>query len=213
MHKTFAAQISLAVARTRTAIQLGSVLLLGMLTGCAPQSGPAQFFRLQPSALQPTQFEPTDASSRVIGLGPVKIPGYLDRPQIVTGGPGDQLLLDEYMRWAEPLRDNITQVLSENLSTQLRQDHILPFPWNRALNPAYQVDIDIARFHVNEARDCELWANWSIIHRGKAVALRKSRIVLPAAGDGYPSMVATQNQALAEFSGEIARALNDLPKE
>lgn len=187
-----------------------TLTIAALLAGCAPKTGPARFYRLEPEAAPQAATEPA-RSSRVIGLGPVRIPGYLDRPQIVTGAPGNRLILDEYHRWAEPLRDTLSRVLSENLAALLPGDHLVTFPWNRALTPEYQVEIDLARFHVNANGVAELWANWNVLKNNRAVLLSKSRIAESAAGQDIDAQVAAQNRALARLSREIAQALSELP--
>src|SRR6476660_6643335 len=58
---------------------------------------------------------PSGSMDAVLGLGPVAIPGYLDRPQIVTRVGPNELRLDEVARWGEPLRDGIARALQQDL--------------------------------------------------------------------------------------------------
>lgn len=184
-----------------------------LLAACAPKTGPAKFYRLEPASVVPSATKEAQSPARVIGLGPVRVPAYLDRPQIVTGGAGNRMNLDEYNRWAEPLRDTLGPVLSENLASQLPGVHLIAFPWNRALTPDYEVEIDFTRFHVNAEGIAELWANWSILRHNKPLLLSKSRIALAAAGRDVDALVAAQNRTLAQFGQELAQALRKLPIE
>jgi uncharacterized lipoprotein YmbA len=198
----------------KPALRLLSVSLL--LVACAPKSSPARFYGLAPEtglqSLAESAAMETTGPRRVIGLGPVRIPGYLDRPQIVTGATGNRLDLDEYHRWAEPLRDTLGRVLSENLAARLPKDHLLTFPWNRALTPDYQIEIDIARFHVNAEGVAELWATWSVLQRNQPVLLKKSRIAQPVRGNDTDARITAQNLVLGRFGRELAEALTALPK-
>src|SRR5262249_21539005 len=63
-----------------------------------------------------------------VGIGPVSLAGYLDRPQIVTRPAADKIDLGEFDQWGEPLRDGITRVLAEDLSRQLPGAKISTFP-------------------------------------------------------------------------------------
>ena len=62
------------------------------------------------------------AQGPVIGVGPITVPKYLDRPQIVTRSGRNQLALGEFDRWAEPLQDNVLRVLAENLAFLIPTD-------------------------------------------------------------------------------------------
>jgi len=71
-----------------------------------------------------------DQKSVAIGLGPVTFSEYLNRPQIVVRGSGNQLQIAEFARWAEPLVENFSRVLVENLSALLSSDSIVPYDAN-----------------------------------------------------------------------------------
>jgi uncharacterized lipoprotein YmbA len=47
----------------------------------------------------------------VVGIRPVGIPAYLDRPQLVTRLDGNELRVEEFSQWAEPLIDSISRVI------------------------------------------------------------------------------------------------------
>lgn len=174
------------------------------MQACSPKTRPAKFYLLQPLAkTEAIQQETAHGHPQLIGVGPVEIPAYLDRPQIVTAGSGAEMQLDEFQRWAEPLRDNITQVLAENLKLLMPESHLLPFPWNRNLTLDYQVEIQITRFHVGIDGICELKANWSILKQNKPVLMEEFQERTQASGEDYGAKVAAQSKALADFSKAI----------
>ena len=54
----------------------------------------------------------------------MRIPGALDRPQLVAWTAPNELRLDELQRWAEPLDEGTTRTLAENLAALLpRRPH------------------------------------------------------------------------------------------
>lgn len=189
------------------ALALTAALLL-LAAGCSPKTRPAKFYLLQPLSRTETPAA-APASPALIGLGPVEIPAYLDRPQIVTGGGGAQIQLDEFQRWAEPLRDNLTRVLAENLALLLPSSHVRPFPWNRAIVPDYQVEIQVLRFHVDAAGNGELKANWNILKQNKPIQMKSFQSMVPVDGNAPEAKVAAQGRALAEFSKAIAVELRE----
>src|SRR5262249_1918452 len=106
------------------------VLTVGVLAlaGCMSVADPTKYYVLSPTsarAIAPTG----DASSISVGVGPVLIPGYLDRVQIVTRDANAEVAAAMYDRWAEPLESGIAQVLADNLGAHVGSERIAVFPW------------------------------------------------------------------------------------
>ena len=60
----------------------------------------------------------------IIGVGPVKIPEYLDRPQMVTRDKEGMLKFDEFDRWGESLDLGMARLIREDLTAMLPEDKI-----------------------------------------------------------------------------------------
>ena len=94
-------------------------ILLMLLAGCA-STEPSRFYALTPmpgsDAKILSQTESQDVS---IGVGPVRMPDYLDRQPIVTSSSQNKITFSEFDRWAGSLKDDFSRVLSENLSILL----------------------------------------------------------------------------------------------
>src|SRR5438094_536718 len=101
--------------------------------GCAfprGRSEPATFFTLTPlETLDGAAGEPT---KEVLGLGPVAIPGYLDRPQLVTRVGANEVQLAAVARWGEPIREGIVRVLRQNLMAASAARAVIVYPWTSA---------------------------------------------------------------------------------
>ena len=70
-----------------------SILSLALIVGgCAGNSPPSRFYLL--SAMAPTDAAPH--STTVVGVGPVRLPGYLERDQIVSRSNTNSLRVDEF---------------------------------------------------------------------------------------------------------------------
>jgi uncharacterized lipoprotein YmbA len=80
-----------------------------------------------------------------LGIGPVELPQYVNRPQIVTGQQSSELQSAASAQWAEPLQDGFTRVLAENLSLLLATDRVALFPW-KTFAPEYQVVVEVTHF-------------------------------------------------------------------
>jgi uncharacterized protein len=195
-----------AIPLFRAAVTLGAGLLL--MGGCASQ--PSRFYLLSPlpgteAAAPLTSTSPGPA----VGIGPVTLPKYLDRPQIVTRAGPYQLQLGEYDRWAEPLETNFARVLAENLSLLMPTDRVAIYPWPRGTPMDYQVSVEVAHFTGQRGGESVLIATWTL-SRGEgqqALVSRKSRYSAPAAGEAYEAVVAAMSRMVADLGRDIAAAM------
>ncbi len=97
----------------------------------------------------------------------------------MTRASRNQLDIADFDQWAEPLKDSIANVISENLSILIPTDNIAIFPWNRSTPFHYQLAVEVTRFEGNAGGDSLLIANWSILGENgrKVVVSRKSSSV------------------------------------
>ena len=78
---------------SRRHVMIGAVGLLA--AGCA-QTPPSNFSTLSSLRSDDTQGSGADPEGPTIALGPVKLPQYLDRPQIVTRSSPNRVHLAEF---------------------------------------------------------------------------------------------------------------------
>jgi hypothetical protein len=148
-----------------------------------------------------------------VGVGPVSVPGYLDRPQIVTRPAADKIDLGEFDQWGEPLRDGISRVLAEDLARQMPSARIAVFPWRGLESFRYRVVVNVTRLDGPVGGDLVLEARWYVLDAaGKEIALKTTRLTEPTGGSGYSATVSAMSRVLAVLSREIAQALAALPK-
>jgi uncharacterized protein len=184
------------------------------LTGCIGSSSkPSTFYMLRPmpEAQDRVQSEGEQKSVSVL-IGPITLPAYLDRIQMVTMAGKHELVLDEFNRWAEPLKDSFYRVLLENLSSLLNTSDIYAYDRDGSTIADYQVVIDVTYFHGAPGGDVWLTAFWRIFDvDGKPLINRKSvfRAAAPET-DKTAGMVEAQNETLTEFSREIAKTIQSL---
>lgn len=153
----------------------------------------------------------TDAGVAV-GVGPVELPGYLDRPQIVTRAGTNELEVAEFHCWAEPLRENVSRVLAEDLSVLIPASRIALFPPGGSAPIDYRLVVKVGRFEGTANGEGLLAARWSIFARdGKSVIRAGSSSFNERVGEqGHHGTVSALNRALAAFSREIARAIEEV---
>jgi uncharacterized protein len=186
------------------------------LLGCGTFSAkpdPSRFFTL--SALPPLAPEAAKSpaeSGISLGIGPVTLPGYLDRQEIVIRVAQNQINLAENDLWAEPLEENFSRVLSQNVAAILRADRVNAYPWAIDKKPVYQVEVEVLRFEANTAQEVQLSARWTVRNSGKKDSLRyrETRLSRPAKARSTDASVAALSEALADLSREIAAAIESM---
>jgi uncharacterized lipoprotein YmbA len=189
-------------------IMTGAVLMV--LTACAGTSPPANFYVLSSLPESAAGTLPTGDKTRLaIGIGPVNLPDYLDRSQIVTRISLNELKVAAFERWAEPLNSSFPRILMENLAMLLNTDQVAVYPWRSAIPIEYQVVVDIIRFDASPGENAVLIARWSLLGNGgnNLHVIKKSTFRKTIDSNDYAAMVAAQSQTVIEFSREIAAAI------
>ena len=181
--------------------------------GCGT-SQPSHFYLLRAvSAASVSDLSETKPSSLSFGLGPVTLPKYLDRPQIVTKAGAHEVELAEFHKWAEPLSENMSQVLAENLSAFLSTDQIEQYPWPGSTPVDYQIVVDVLQFDGIRGGEAVLVARWSLLS-GKnqtLITTKKTHVTQHPTSQEYEALVEAMSQNLMDLSREIALATKALP--
>ncbi|MCE5335619.1 MAG: PqiC family protein [Desulfobacteraceae bacterium] len=176
------------------------------ISGCGHSELP-RFYVLQPTAAPLHSIGSGSEGAVVVGVGPVKLPDYLDRPQIVSMSGSSRLEMAEFDRWAEPLEQNFLRVLGDDLSALLQDNRIVLYPWDKPANVKYQVKIDVSRFCGGPDGRALLDARWSLRRDGKEITARRSTFEKPTTSVGYESLVMGLSQTVADLSNDIAMAI------
>lgn len=187
-----------------------TILIGGLLalTGCAG-SEPVHYYVLSASSEAPTNS--MVARNIAVGVGPVEMPEYLDRPQIVTRTSQNELSMAEFDRWAESLEDNTIRVLAENLTVLLPSQRVSVYPWKRTTPIDYQLMVQVTRFDRQEQGESVLTARWRVLDSsgGELLAQTSTYRELPT-GPEYAATVAAMNRNLEAFSRDVASRIGEL---
>ncbi len=193
-----------------------SRLLIGLvlgasITACVHETKPVEFYRLSADVgLKQNKKTVGNSKNVIIGLGPIRVPEYLNRPQILTAISDNQYFLSEEHRWAERLDQNILLALYQVLPTQLNTEHVLRYPWSQRQEIDYQVSIDILDLTIDAQGQSHLIAQWSIKPKDKPDIDKRFECILPASTFDYGLMVKAQSQCLTQLGQVLAKSLNDL---
>ena len=184
------------------------VLLLALVvcfSACGGKSATSQFYVLSPLP-QPGL---SAGEGMTIGVFPVSMPDYLDRPQIVTRVSDNEIKLDEFSRWAEPLKDSFTRALVQNLSTLLNTAKVVRTTRSAGVPMALQVGVEVVQFDGALGGDVVLIAKWGLFEPdGKRLLMGKaSSFKEPTGAATYEAFVAAESRAIAALSREIAEEI------
>ena len=163
----------------------------------------------------PPESSTAGARDLAIGIGPVFMPGYLARIQIVTRTGTDQVHISVFNRWAEPLEDGIARILADEIGARVPTDRIVIFPWRGVVAQAlhYQVVVAVMRFDGPQGGDITLDTRWRILGReGNELAFRRTTLTEPAGAPGYEPMIAAMHRALVTLGQEIAAEIRAMPR-
>ena len=204
---------SLAQICIRTGRFVVLLTFAALLSDCA-RTQPVTFYQLSAIETDQVSAKVRPIGETVLGIGPVRLPEFLDRPQIVIRASTNRVQLIEGHRWAEPLAEGIPRTLRENLAAQLGTERIFYYPWNQKSGVDLQILVEILRFEGEGYAKAHLEAVWSI--QG-----RKGKILLPQRRASYQiaspqpdceGLVQALSQILSRLGQEIAGEIlqNDL---
>lgn len=200
----------------RLGLLVGLILVLGACTLFAPGPQPrTRFYMLSPLEPSGTAAEaPARMPQLVIGIGPVRIPEYLDRRNLIVRSRQNEYEIVELAQWAEPLADTLGRVLADNLSVLLGTQRILQFPWRPAIPVDCQLAVQVVQFDGSLAEQVVLRAYWQLFAgEGKKLldfgySVIEEKIVEPT----IEALVAAESRAAERFSREIAAAMRRLAR-
>ena len=200
--------------------RLAVALLFSALAACGSDK-PTRLYTLTSLAEQPASVSDQGIA---IGVGPITLPKYLDRPQIVTRIQGNSLNQADLDQWGGDLNDNITRVLATNLSDLLATNRVSIYPWIDRAPVDYQITLDITRFEKDVDGSVVLDAFWTIVDAkgGSVLVMRRSSYhdnSAPATAAGaepstntrpYDALAAAMSRDLEGLSKDIAAAVTTI---
>jgi len=182
------------------------LLSLALLAGCG-SSPAARFYVLQSTARPGDTGAPAPLA---VIVGPVTVPGSVDRPQMVVQLATNRVGIDEFHRWAAPLDDAIARTVAGDLSALLGTPDVATAPM-ADFRPAYRVTIDVQRFESAPGESALLDAVWTVQAAG-GDANRSGRTLArePVGGAGFEELAAAHSRALGRLSEDVAAAIRAL---
>ena len=205
--------------RSAGAIVFSAIALLPLLAAsCSflqPQPDRSRFYVLTAASEPDASLPPMDRDF-TLGVGPMKLPDYLDRAQMATRVGANEVRFSTIDRWAEPLDGNFSRVVKENLGTLLGTERIIALPSFVPIPVLYEVVLEIMRFESDDRGSVELVARWAIRNPNATAKLlysNQSRVVETASGKTTDDRVAAMSRAAGKLSEEIATEVRRVAAE
>ena len=180
------------------------VIVAFMMAACAT-TPVATFYALSAFPAEPSG----QAGKLTLAVGPIDLPRYLDRPQIVTRSGDNRLVLEEFHRWGGALDEEVNRVLADRLGSRLDTDRVYRYPSRIVADLDYRVALDIRMFDGPLGGEVRLDAAWSIIaDRNGEVLLTRQSVYRSAAADGsYATYVTAMSELVARLGDDLALGL------
>jgi hypothetical protein len=148
----------------------------------------------------------SSGAQRTIGLGPVTLPPYLDRPEVVLRASPERISVSAGDRWAAPLPELFRRALAEELRARLPAWRLVEWPWPRTPPPDLAVAVDVLRFEADAAGKAWLEARWTVRVGDGAPATGETRVVESAPAGDVAASVAALGRSLEALARELAAA-------
>lgn len=190
------------------------VISLFIITGCA-STEPSRFYLLSSISDGSGSNKPSGAPCVSLIVGPVRLPEYTNRPQIVTRSSQNELYRAQFDLWAEPLSDTFSRVFAENISRLICTKNVSLFLWNSSATVDYRVIIDVMKMDGTLGKEAVLEAWWTISsgRESKVLISKQSKIVEPVKNQSYEAFVRALSSAVETLSRDIAQDISKLAKE
>lgn len=209
--------------RTHAALPVfvAAVAAAAATAGCVSlkRTPEARFFVLR-SVAEPQAAPAGEGAGRgFVGVMPVRLPGHLDRPQLVTWTAPGELRIDEFLRWGEPLEAGFTRTLAENLQALLGEHYVARAPWRASAVPRCRVATELRVFGLQPNGEVHLDGRWALLAaegeqplaRGTA-ALRRGPLPAGASRADPGAEVDAMSELVADLARDIATAVSKLPE-
>jgi uncharacterized lipoprotein YmbA len=149
-----------------------------------------------------------------LGLGPVTLPPYLDRSELVTRVSPERVTFSSDDRWAAPLSAQFSRALADELRARVPAREVVSWPWPRDLAPPLAVAVQVQKFEAGVDGAAVLEARWTVTPGagGAPLAAGETRVrEVPATRDAAGS-VGALGRAVGALARDVAGAVSALPR-
>lgn len=187
------------------------VLMLtgSLLSGCIKTTPiPTRFYVLTPIDHGVSLVSKTEQKKPLsVEITSLRLPQYLEKPQIVTRSSENRLELAEYHQWGGNLRKNMIRVLAQNLSLLLATSDISMAPFRPSTPPHVGVELEVMQFERNAGGQVRLSVQWRLLEGkdNQTLKIQMTDIVSPVVHTvpNFEDTVSVMSTLLGELSHVI----------
>lgn len=182
------------------------IACIAVVAGCT--SPPTDFYTLRPTVTA-TEGAPVQDSGLRVGLEPVSVAGFLERPELVTVRGDGAVDVAATEAWAAPMDEMVTLVLAEDLASALGVDQVFRLPSRRILDLDRVVEVTIVALNAVGDDQVEMTALWRVFD-DRDELLRHGRTSVTAdfvPGETAAEQVTALSAVFAELAPTIANAV------
>jgi len=186
-------------------------LALALAAGCSwfqPKPDRTRYYVIDVAAPEPKQ--PGAVEQPVVGLGPITLPPYLDRPELVSRVGRNELQVSTNGRWAEPLDRGFGRTLRHKIEALLGPNAVIAFPWEPAKTPPIVISVEVERFEP-VGGSAELWVKYTMRESatGHIAFAGEERLSEPLADATPDAAVASLSRAVGALGRKLVRLVGD----
>ena len=193
------------------------IFFLSLALAACASNKTTTFYLLR--SMEPTnqELEKNKSQLKVINIlvNPIKLPEYLDRPQMVLRESEYKLQLSEYHRWAEPLKDDFTRVFVKDLNSRIAPSNAVVYSNLNGAKVNNQLSIEVLRMDVNTENQVVLKVKWVLLSEKGTVTIEKQNTEynVPINDKSHESGVEAQSKAIALFADHVAKTIRSYQHE
>ena len=148
-----------------------------IIYGCVSGGQDTKFYVLDPISLEsPLTDDINQGNPLSIEIVSLRLPQYLERPQIVTRDEGNRIKLAEIHQWGGSLQKNIVRVIAKNLSSLLQTPDVSSYPRSPQSPPDFRIELVVMKFEKDQDGRVRLSAQLKL-SRGKDNSLLSVKIL------------------------------------
>lgn len=192
-------------------VSLAGLIVLLAACGSSPKT---EFYVL--NADQGAVVQAANANTGpAVGVWSVVLPDFLERSEIVTRNSDFEINLGDFTWWAGSLDENMTRLISTELSRSLQSNRVVVSPWASFRKIDYQVTIRVERFDGVLGGETVLRGVWSLLDAAGQNELRREAFEFKAsaagssqaAGSSYRELVAAMSKLTVQLSDQVAKGI------
>ena len=179
-----------------------TAILTLLLYGCG--TSPVPDYYLLTANAQPVSGASSDL---IIGVGPIEVSDFLERPQIAIHSGTNRLEVDELNRWAEPLDRAVIRVMALNLAALMGTEKITGFPWRRDDRPDVAIRIAILELDHRQGQ-AVLGVSWVLVDTESQQSVHQELKRYQQSSSNEPELLAAAySDLLVELAADIVNRI------